>query len=77
MNMPILGFILINEQEIRDNKKKRMKEVEKDWNKTEASVVDLIPKEGQLIAIKQWKRSPMRIGTATKVILHARVNRFR
>lgn len=66
----------VNERELREIEKNRRKEVEKDWNKIEAAVADLIPKEGQLIAIKQWKSSPMRIGIATKVILPSRRQSF-
>jgi len=75
-NVRIVADRFVSERELRKKEENRMREVEKHWNRIEVAVADLTPKEGQLIAIKQWESSPMRIGIATKVILPSRRQPF-
>lgn len=75
-NITVNADLFISEWELRIEEKNRRQNDEEKRNKIESEVQNLTPQEGQLIAIKQWHNSPIRIGIAIKVTLPSRKHSF-
>ncbi|RXK87058.1 hypothetical protein [Filimonas effusa] len=75
-NIQVVDRPFISEKTIRRQQIRQERECEERIKREDEAVQDLLPEEGQLIAIKQCSHSSIRIGLITQITLQSRKSSF-